>query len=237
MSREYVYIDSPHESHANFNFPFFDKKIIIRFGTVNKNKNYDIAFPGISAIKKATDKIAMKELLLKGNVCTPQFIFYPTNDTLPLIYKKFNRSRGAGTKIFYDLKSANEGYNNSTGYLEQFVNIKREFRVHIADGIPFHIDEKLLHNGRQYSRIRNVQNGYYYTEPQESVPIKLIEESEKAVKSLGLCFGAVDVGICYDNNVWVFEVNTAPGMRRITRNKYQSILIDMIIRRGAKIIN
>ena len=69
--------------------------------------------------------------------------------------------------------------------------------------------------------IRNHSNGYIYARVNVDVPPLLLSSSLSAVNLLGLDFGAVDVGYRErDGKVFVFEVNTAPGLVGTTLDKY-----------------
>ena len=54
----------------------------------------------------------------------------------------------------------------------------------------------------------------------KSVDKKLKEESIKALKALGLEFGAVDGCIDADGKPWIFEVNTGPGLEQSPFDAY-----------------
>lgn len=223
--KHHVIIDSPHKSHEDFEFPMFSKSVRIRFGTIGKRKPKDIEFPNVKAITKAMNKLEMKKIFIKAGVNTPRLIPFPTVVDLPIIFKRTKHSRGRGMKIIHDLKELYKIRDN--GYVEKFKLVGREFRVHVADGRVFHVDEKVPRGGRKRHRIKNLDNGYVYKQAKGKLPAMLLNESIKAVNSLGLEFGAVDIGLS-GNTAWVYEVNTAMGMRTITRNKYNLMLGNII---------
>jgi glutathione synthase/RimK-type ligase-like ATP-grasp enzyme len=49
--------------------------------------------------------------------------------------------------------------------------------------------------------------------------------AKKAVESLGLTFGAVDIGRKADNSLIVLEVNRAPGLEGNTINAYANAIV------------
>jgi glutathione synthase/RimK-type ligase-like ATP-grasp enzyme len=51
-------------------------------------------------------------------------------------------------------------------------------------------------------------------------PEEVREVAKKAVKSLGYLYGAVDLAVDGQGKVWVFEVNSAPGMDTQTMEAY-----------------
>ena len=100
---------------------------------------------------------------------------------------------------------------------------KHEFRVHVFKGKVIDVQQKkrrLDYTGPN-TGIRNHSNGYIYARVDVDVPPLLLSSSIQAVTLLGLDFGAVDVGYRErDSRVFVFEVNTAPGLVGTTLDKY-----------------
>lgn len=100
---------------------------------------------------------------------------------------------------------------------------KHEFRVHVFKGRVIDVQQKkrrLDYTGPN-TGIRNHSNGYIYARVDVDVPELLLSSSIQAVNLLGLDFGAVDVGYRErDSRVFVFEVNTAPGLVGTTLDKY-----------------
>jgi glutathione synthase/RimK-type ligase-like ATP-grasp enzyme len=100
---------------------------------------------------------------------------------------------------------------------------KHEFRVHVFKGKVIDVQQKkrrLDYTGPN-TGIRNHSNGYIYARVDVDVPPLLLSSSVQAVDILGLDFGAVDVGYRERNSrVFIFEVNTAPGLVGTTLDKY-----------------
>lgn len=100
---------------------------------------------------------------------------------------------------------------------------KHEFRVHVFKDKVIDVQQKkrrLGYDGPD-TGIRNHSNGYIYARSTVDYPDELLSSSIKAVQLLGLDFGAVDIGYRErDGKVFVFEVNTAPGLTGTTLEKY-----------------
>jgi hypothetical protein len=100
---------------------------------------------------------------------------------------------------------------------------KHEFRVHVFKGKVIDVQQKkrrLDYTGPN-TGIRNHSNGYIYARSDIDVPPLLLSSSIQAVNLLGLDFGAVDVGYRErDSRVFIFEINTAPGLVGTTLDKY-----------------
>ena len=100
---------------------------------------------------------------------------------------------------------------------------KYEFRVHVFKGEIIDVQQKKKRLGYEgaSSGIRNHANGFIYARADISIPECILSASINAVATLGLDFGAVDIGYRErDNKAFLFEVNTAPGLVGTTLDKY-----------------
>lgn len=98
---------------------------------------------------------------------------------------------------------------------------RREYRVHVI-GDQHYIQQKKRRSGAVdiSNDIRNHHTGWVYTTgTMTTPPAGLVEEASKAVQALGLTYGAVDI-ITKAGNLWVLEVNTAPGLEGSTLDFY-----------------
>jgi glutathione synthase/RimK-type ligase-like ATP-grasp enzyme len=103
----------------------------------------------------------------------------------------------------------------------EYVPKKKEYRVHVFDDNIIHIQEKRLKNGQAAHKIRSHDNGYVFATQDVDPPQMVLDESVKAVKALGLLFGAADV-IWNEKQrkAFVLEINSAPGLCSTTARKY-----------------
>jgi len=91
----------------------------------------------------------------------------------------------------------------ATHFME-YINIEREFRVHVVNGKSIKISEKI--GGGNHSR------GAKFSYPHDFNHKKTLRRvSRAAVAALGLDFGAVDV-IYSGEKFYVTEVNSAPAL-------------------------
>jgi hypothetical protein len=116
----------------------------------------------------------------------------------------------------------------------KYVKKNREFRVHVFDGHVFDFQEKKKRNGTQFedddhALIRSHLHGWIFCRTGVVCPQSVKDEAVKAVRALGLDFGAVDVVVGErDNEPYVLEVNTAPGLEQTTLENYVEQIEDYV---------
>lgn len=115
----------------------------------------------------------------------------------------------------------------------RYVPKQAEYRVHMyRDGSVIDVQQKKRQNGFQETGdnkyLRNHHNGWVFCRQGVQAPQAVISAAEAALHSLGLDFGAVDVGYHVQHGAFVYEVNTAPGIEGQTvtnyANKFRSLL-------------
>lgn len=105
----------------------------------------------------------------------------------------------------------------------QYIRKSTEYRVHVGGTEVIAIQQKRFRNDHEASAderiIRNHRNGWIFAVenvvyPTADTEERLREAAVAAVRALGLDFGAVDLVVGKTNraNVYVLEVNTAPGL-------------------------
>lgn len=96
----------------------------------------------------------------------------------------------------------------------QFQSGCDEFRVHVAFGKVINFQQKKRKNGVKVDQyVRSEENGWVFCRKGVTLPDVVGKEAIKAVKALGLDFGACDV-LYYlpTNKPMILEVNTSPGL-------------------------
>lgn len=169
-------------------------------------------------ISNVTNKRVMRELFEENDVPMPRLMSfdelaeaYHNGEEVKAIGRPDKHSKGRGLWRIDSLKSllvATKGTKKkraATHYME-FVESDREYRVHIFKGKSIRISRKeFLEDG-----------GHSYTTAKPGdIKLRQVREAAKlAVKAVGLDFGAVDILARGENNedVWVLEVNAAPGL-------------------------
>lgn len=128
------------------------------------------------------------------------------------------------------LKNNHPDYSfiNDTEFVTQYFKAKNEYRIHVACDNVIFCQRKALRTDEDRPihpdfMVRNHENGFIFQQNNIEVPEEVKLASIKAVKALGLDFGAVDIKaktnrgeVTYN----VLEVNTAPGVTGNTLKTY-----------------
>ena len=107
----------------------------------------------------------------------------------------------------------------------EYVPKKEEYRVHVFNGEVIHASRKARKKEVPAEevnwKVRNHGNGFIFQHENFELPEDCAVQSLKAIKEIGLDFGAVDV-IWNDKQqkAYVLEVNTAPGIEGVTLERY-----------------
>ena len=103
-----------------------------------------------------------------------------------------------------------------------YLKKKKEFRVHVVGNAVIAISEKRKRRGEEVdTMIRSHRRGWVFCRENVEEPANLREIAIEAVKSLGLHFGGVDViWNKKQDQCFVLEVNTAPGIDNLTAQYY-----------------
>jgi glutathione synthase/RimK-type ligase-like ATP-grasp enzyme len=205
-------------------------------------QRYDRIINSHAAVDRAGNKLRAFEAL-RGRVSIPEF----TTDhdvaeewlgelNIVLARHDLRGHSGAGIQI-YDptlIHGADEIQRFATAPLYvQYKKKKFEFRVHVFNGEVIDIQQKRRRADLEFprdainSRIRSHDNGWVFC--RENISFGEAEDERTvlnstaitAVQALGLDFGAVD--IIYnerEDQFYVLEVNTAPGLEGQTLNTY-----------------
>ena len=114
-------------------------------------------------------------------------------------------------------------------YVKAFGNVlsNEEFRVHVVGGEAIDAVQKKRRRGHESINpyIRSYNNGWVFCREGINVPPAVLDAAVRAVRALGLDFGAVD--IAHDpssGHVCVYEVNSAPGVEGTTLESYANAL-------------
>lgn len=263
-------VRSRHPSHSPLrpkhqNLPLFPFRSIIRLGSFtelrdNRVNRSRVELNTVEAIRNSADKLRMKRCFKEAEVKTADW--WEGDDTssikdeyFPIISKHIRGSRGTGNKKHDtpdQLLDWMEGKDLSSYIFERYYPYNREYRLHVDKEGCFYTCRKMLKNDAP-SHVRWYRNDDHCVWIMEENELfdkpsnwdQVVEECVKALNSVGLDFGAVDLriqsatmrdGVTPRENpeFIVVEINSAPSfgdetakaylerIPRMLRNKYNS---------------
>jgi hypothetical protein len=194
-------------------------------------------------VRLAIDKMTTWKLLQETGVPTVEWAtdFFVASQWLEngdrvLVRTSLSGSQGRGIEVYslphtewtasgLHMPSITDGaYVKVFGRNPQHVT---EYRVHVVGGQVIDFVQKKRsrsYEGRPDPYIRSYSKGWIFARTGVDLPQLVDEASTAAVRSLGLDFGAVDIGADRDGNVCVYEINTAPGIEGTTIGRYADAL-------------
>ncbi len=187
---------------------------IVRWGSYKPSTQYT-ALNKPEAIAKATDKYMSMELFQDAGVNVPKFSTDPERLTWPILGRSI-RHRGGKDIVLYVQRKDLDILGTSEYYIE-LVPKHDEYRVHVFGRRCAKLSVKTFEGveRKKYNAIAwNRKAGFRFRRRNEHTPpISFFSQyAILAIDALGLDFGAVDMFIGEDGNVYVTEVNTAPGL-------------------------
>lgn len=175
------------------------------------------------AVKVAANKLLTFQVLQQAGIPIPEFSTTPEGTRAwtergfrTVVRHKLTAHTGAGIQILQP-----EDAVPRAPLYTKYIKKDREYRVHVFKGAVIDITEKRKRVGAidPHPLIRNLAQGWVFCRD-GVMPVETVKtQSVAAVRALGLDFGAVDI-VERAGQVWVLEVNTAPGLQGTTLTKY-----------------
>lgn len=144
-------------------------------------------------------------------------------DDRPLVGRTTNHRAGSGFWLCNNREEvARSALRGATHWMPFIPHVEHEYRVHVFNGKVIKTSEKLGGTGF----IRTHRHGWAFRNPilsfDERQPIR--KAARKAVRSLTLDFGAVDLLQDHEGGIWILEVNTAPSLTSSTSSTLRAYL-------------
>lgn len=213
------------------------RDVILNWGSA------DVLFPGANyinhphAVDRATNKLTAMRVLTEAGVVVPPWTDMEIeaqawlNDGVAVVARRMLRASGGRGIVVADPGDMLPRAPLYTQYVKKF----DEYRVHVWDGEVIDIQQKRRRRGGEQEvdqRVRNSAGGWVFCREEVQCPEVVIEQAVKAVRALGLDFGAADCGFTRKRGTaCVYEVNTAPGLQGTTERTYTRAAHESLDRR------
>lgn len=208
--------------------------VLINYG----NRRYPASFFGrarvlnnLEALNRAANKLQALNTMARAGIPTVE---YTTQQQIAqgwvtegaTVYARSVLNGHSGEGITVHSGDNNNHVPEAPLYTKGITSQRREWRVHVFGGVITYVQKKIRRNGYREDPnyredIRNHHTGWVYSNQFNDRPTDaVLRAAYDAVVALDLDFGAVDV-ISRQEDAWVLEVNTAPGLTGTTLETYQ----------------
>lgn len=215
-------------------------RILINYG----NRRYPQTFFGqatvlnnLDSLNRAANKLQALNTLSQAGIPTVEYTTLLTQAQTWVNEGSTVYARGTLTGHSGEGITVVEGNNTlppAPLYTKGITTQRREWRIHVFKGVITYVQLKKRRDGwredSNYSEtVRNHHTGWIYsTAPNNVAPSDaVLRAAYDSVQALGLDFGAVDV-ISRQDQAWVLEVNTAPGLTGTTLDTYKHNFIEFV---------
>ncbi|HEY9815139.1 MAG TPA: hypothetical protein V6D20_04960 [Candidatus Obscuribacterales bacterium] len=214
---------------------------VINWGVSDQRYNVEPSLNYFSNVNDASDKSRAFNVLGASGVNIPQCTtdVQVAREWGRVMARTLLRSHSGNGLYYCDLRDGGElltSYDGSPVRLYvQYIPKTAEYRVHVCGEEVADVQRKArqreVPDDQVNWQIRNHHNGFIFARNEDmgEVPQCVKDEAIKAVRALGLHYGAVDIGYHDRHGAVVYEVNTAPGLEGTTVDNLSDIIINRYI--------
>ena len=172
------------------------------------------------AIRAASNKREALDTMRLAGIRVPD-VFMPQdvgNLPYPLLGRKDHHVGANDIILCLQKRDFDRAVAEGVTHFTKYIPTKAEYRVHVFGDAIIKTSQKILTEPNQALQpwIRNLGAGYTFRQPELRLSGAARGMAIDAVNALGLTFGAVDVIVGDDDQPYILEVNTAPGLQTDT---------------------
>lgn len=191
-----------------------------------------------SSVSIASNKARSRRILQERGIAVPRSYFWDNladcvEVNYPIIVRPSHHLGGKNFHVFKEPKALQAflwGKQMGTWYASEIFPKTHEFRVHCAHGRILMISSKPLVEGEIRAN-HSITEEAWPAVPRKEWNSKVCEESLKAIESLSLDYGAVDIMYNSENDsVAICEINTAPSICTPYSSGKYAMYFDWLIR-------
>jgi len=211
-----------------------ENSFTIRWGNWTDDENEGLVFNSKQAIRNCIDKENMILTLRRNHLRSPRRIKPGKKTEFPIIGRKYIHKSGTDIRI---IDSLDEYKRCDCDYFIKYLNIVKEYRVHIMDLEAFLIEEKYKdEEDLREPIIRTEAFGWSLRridleEVSNIEKEKILSLAQKGIHALGLDFGVVTIGKGLNNRYYILDID--PSCRWMTHgclDAYKKQFIETILK-------
>jgi glutathione synthase/RimK-type ligase-like ATP-grasp enzyme len=225
--------------HEGSTFKGASKKVVVNWGssTIPEEVQKCRVLNPPEAIAVVANKLRYFESLRNTDVRVPE---WTTDRNVAVGWVADNRivvartvlTGHSGNGIQFMEQENPDSFVNAPLYT-MYVKKKDEYRIHFVGNNLIDIQRKALRSDVNRDdvnwRVRNLANGFVFVRNDVTPPADVIEQANRAARTSGLDFGAID--LIYnerEDQAYVLEINTAPGLQGTTVTNYATALTEYV---------
>ena len=206
-------------------------KKVIRFGTQAETLGTPrITYNTIPSLKSASNKLSARQKFLENELPIPNTFKTPSEpsfEDFPLIARPFSHKQGQDLFFLRDIEDLADFLLKNKGnafYYSSFIDKTNEYRVHVGSGKVLSVLEKPkpITEGQVAWNLSLNEEDEWKVLNRNNCDRRLMKLAIKAVNSLGMDYGSVDViALKSGKNTYKFfvlEVNSCPDLRNTEYN-------------------
>jgi hypothetical protein len=201
--------------------------VLIRWGaTAPLGRKPRRVLNSMKAIVAASNKREALATMRRAGIKVPHIYTNPADpqpgDEVPVAYPLLGRKDhhvGANDIVLcLQARDVMRAKQMGCTHFSRYIPTKAEYRVHVFGDAIIKTSQKIEIDAAQAIQpwIRNLGAGYTFRQPEVRLTGASRGMAIDAVHALGLTFGAVDLIVGDDDQSYVLEVNTAPGLQTDT---------------------
>lgn len=201
--------------------------ILLRWGSTEQfdRLTSKVELNSYNAVLNTSNKLLMMKKLKEHNIPTPEVCFDMNNSELIDSLRDENGGfyvRGANQEVRYD----DEVKRNDLYVSKSIPNKRREYRVHVFNGEIIAMYEKVAREAD--TQLFKAHNCDFKAVNPEICRVSKADQEMciKAVNSLGLLFGALDLSRDKDKKCLVLEVNSSPALNGPNIERYAEKIVE-----------
>jgi glutathione synthase/RimK-type ligase-like ATP-grasp enzyme len=218
----------------------FKPDLLVRWGCTSELDS-EKTLNKAKAIQLANDKLECRKLFIEKGIQTPKLYSSMLDTQYPCVVRPVNHSQGRHFYHCENIVELTQAINKLTGlgksfYISEYIPKEREFGVFVFNNRVTSMIEKVPKNeDAKEAYAWNVAQGTHSFEniKWDDWNIPVAKVALKAIQSVGLDFGRVDVIVSSEGIPYVLEVNSAHSLTSEYRQQVFAKCLDYYIEKGS----
>lgn len=198
--------------NLDYQEPRYD--FIIRYGNTTEEIPYSAkVINQKNAIIRSSNKLQSRLDLIRHDIPVPRlYKCIEEIDNYPIIARPPYHFKGRDFNLIHNKTDA-RNYLDRGYYLQKYIDKKNEFRIFVWHDKIFEVNSKEPRKEYYNDMIRNFGNGWRFKWLRlDDVPSKMRKYCRVATEIMGLDFSGIDCCIDKEDNIYIFEINSAPSL-------------------------